>query len=255
MPNQTLLPTEKQYPERFILDEHETGWAVECREYEAPLHPEPEKIIELLAAQGVEVKNERELRHLAKLSTAQAIEVVGSGISELRHPLGRTGINGTGIYYKAGKTRTADMAILRDDPLDGLELALIFNRGKWRLPGGFIDSDDNGDLVRTAIREAIEETTIDLSSCADKVLTLIPEQVKPNSRRSVDLGYVTSQVSVVMLPNYEMGYDLACGDDAQAAAWFDHLGVELNYSDGQISKDHFGYMLEAFKYGVKTAES
>jgi hypothetical protein len=48
-----------------------------------------------------------------------------------------------------------------------------------------------------------------------------------------------------------MSFDLAGGDDAEAAAWFDSREVEINHSDGFISEDHYLYMLKAFGYAEK----
>jgi 8-oxo-dGTP pyrophosphatase MutT (NUDIX family) len=43
---------------------------------------------------------------------------------------------------------------------DGTRVALVLHRklGRWLQPGGHADSADGGDLVRTALREAEEET-------------------------------------------------------------------------------------------------
>lgn len=247
MVNQTLIPTEKKYPERQVLNDKLTSWELVVPSYKPQLYPNFELIAERLLDQGIEVADVSILRKLAWLSTAQATEIVGPNIAEIRHPLGRTGINGTGIYYKAGKSQTADMAILRDERYNGLELVLVYNRGKWRLPGGFIDPADNGDLRTTAIREGIEETGLDLTPIANQVETLIPEHVKPNSSRSVDMGYVTSQVEYVVLLEAEMGDGLKASDDAEEAEWFDASTVLIMGHDGRMSKDHHEFALNAFR--------
>jgi len=256
MINQTLIPTEKKYPERQTLNDEQTDWAVEVTEYNPPLHPDFKTIADRLEERGVEIVDESQLRKLAKLSTAQAVEMVGPAIADIRHPLGRTGINGTGIYYKAGRFQTADMAIMRDNPATELEIALIFNRGRWRLPGGFIEESDSGSLKNTALREGSEETSINLALLDDQTETLVPEQVKPSSSRSVDLGYITSQVEIVLLPEIEMSFDLAANDDAEAAGWFSHDEVLYHRQElGQISADHFAYVTQAFNWGRSKVNS
>jgi ADP-ribose pyrophosphatase YjhB (NUDIX family) len=250
MTNQTTLGIEKKYPDRLFVPDEFVSWDQMNESYTPPIHPDFATIAERLHEQGIEVADEKALMALAKMSTEQAAEIVGPAIADVRHPLGRTGINGTGIFWKAGRSRTADMAILRNNPATELEIALVFNRGKWRLPGGFIDENDEGDLKNTALREGTEETSINVARLADQAETLIPEQVKPSSSRSVDLGYVTSQVEVVLLPEMEMSFDLAADDDAEAASWFSHDEVVYHRDElGHISSDHFAYMMQAFSWG------
>ncbi len=250
MVNQTLIPTEKKYPPRFVIPDNYAAWDKNSNLYTPSLSPEFELIQERLDAAGVEIANIHSLMELAKLSTRQAVEIYGPAIADIRHPLGRTGINGTGVFWKAGKSQTADMAIMRDNPAAELEIALVFNRGKWRLPGGFIEESDSGNLKNTALREGTEETGMNLAILDDQSETLVPEQVKPNSSRSVDLGYISSQVEVVLLPEIEMSFDLASHDDAEAAGWFSRDEVLYHYEElGQISADHFAYVTQAFDWG------
>lgn len=249
MSNQTQLGKEKEYPDRLMVPDRWTSWDHEVDFYTPPIYPDFSTIAERLYEQGIEVADEESLITLAKLSTKQAAEIVGPAIADARHPLGRTGINGTGVFWKAGKSRTADMAIMRDNPTAEIEIALVFNRGKWRLPGGFIEENDGGDLKNTAIREGTEETGLDLTNLGDQTETLIPEQVKPNSSRSVDFGFVTSQVEVVLLPDVEMSFDLAADDDAETAGWFSRDDVLYHHQElGQVSPDHFAYAKQAFDW-------
>jgi len=253
--NQSLLLKDKRYPERTVLDDAQTSWDIETPGYNPPLYPDFEAIIERLAEQGVEVPDVQTLVHLAKLTTRQAAEIVGDSIADVRHPLGRTGINGTGIYYKAGKSQAADLAVLRDEPYGGLEIALVYNRGKWHLPGGFLDPADQGDHKQAAIREGLEEINIDLNPIAEEVETLIPEHVKPGSSRSVDLGYITTQVETIVLPQFEMSEDLKAGDDAELAEWVDGGTVLIMGHDGRMSKDHHQFALNAFRLAEKQKEA
>ncbi|MBX4190472.1 NUDIX hydrolase [Candidatus Saccharibacteria bacterium] len=249
MVNQTQIGKEKEYPDRFSLPDNFTSWETAVQSYEPLSYPDFDTIQEKLAAKSIEVAGPKTLNDLAKFSTTKAIEFYGKAIADIRHPLGRTGINGTGVFWKAGKSRTADIAILRNEPSAGLQLAMVFNRRKWRLPGGFIEPQDQDDLRQTAIREGNEETSIDISALANETETLIPEQVKPNSSRSVDLGYLTSQVETILLPDIEMSFDLAARDDAEAASWFDHSDVVNHHEIGQISPDHYAYAMQAFSHG------
>jgi|GEM_PF-3463531 len=256
MANQTLIEKDQKYPVRFRLSDQDTDWNLEVDYYNPPYYPDFDLLAERLAAKGVEVPDIKTLSAVAKLSTAQAAEIVGPAIVDIRHPLGRTGINGSGIYYNAGKSQTADLAVIREIPNKGRQIALVFNRSKWRLPGGFMDPEDYGNHRRTALREGYEEINLDLANLSENghFNTLIPEHIKPNSSRSADLGYLTTQVEVVVLPVPEIGDDLKAGDDAEDAAWVYELDALELGRDRKISKDHYQYITQVFEF-AKSSEN
>lgn len=251
MSNQSLLPYEKQYPERLVIDDTVTSWDVEAPDYNPPINPEFWMIQQKLEEKGVVLVDEKELNRLATLNNQQATESYGEAILAVRHPLGRTGINGvlgyTFEYATAGESGAADMAIVRTGDQDR-EILLVRNRNKWSLPGGFCDNDEErADRRIAALREAYEETSLDLTQLAQQGLVRTVEElhVKPNSRRSTDMGYLTNQVEGVMLPDSEMGDEAEPGDDAEAVAWITYHDLYGLQESKQISKDHFNYAVKA----------
>jgi ADP-ribose pyrophosphatase YjhB (NUDIX family) len=250
MINQTTLPIDSKYPERFTLPDEQTNWDVEVPHYDAPIYPAFSKAQQRLTAAGLVVASPEELTLLSRLNNQQASEEFGDIVLDLRNPLGRTGINGTGIYYVAGKSLVGDMAMFRFNEESGLEIAMVYNRNKWRVPGGFAEPVDAGNQRNTAVREAGEETNLDVASLADAGLvhTLIESQIKPRSARSADLGFMFNQVEVVLLPEYSMGDAIEPGDDAEAAEWMDLASIERYRAQGVISDDHYNYIGLGFAY-------
>lgn len=250
MPNQSLLPVERGYPERLPVPNELTQWDEPHSVYiDAPVYARGDNLIELLADVGVEVANPTELRILGMLPTRQAVEVFGPAIERIRNPLGRTGINGTGIFYQAGEAPAADMAITRWHPEHGRQIALVYSR-RWGLPGGFCESGEKDDRRQAAVREAYEETGLDITHIplALPVQTLFPVHVKPNSKRSVDYGFITTQVEYAALSDYRDGDNMLANDDAEAADWFTLHEVKELLEQGQMSPDHLGYAMRALTY-------
>lgn len=254
MTKQTSLPVEKGYPERLHVTDTNVSWEVEVPAYSPPIHPDMQTLIPRLEAAGVDsLSRLSDLDRLATLSNRQASEEYGDEIVSLRNPLGRTGINGSGIYYVAGESVTADCAVIRMGKY-GHELALVYNRGKWRIPGGFADNEtEKHDRRSLVIREVYEEINIDLTEQAEANLihTLLPAHVKENSRRSCDLGYLSNQVEVVLLSDQACSTDMKAGDDAEAAAWQTSAGILDLKRKGLISKDHFMYMTKALEWAER----
>ncbi len=243
--NQTLIPTDKKYPKRFVLNDSDTSWGRRVDHYRPQSYSDFDEVAARLSRQGVEIATPQELDRLATLTTAEAATLVGEDIKKVRHPLGRTGINGTGIYYEAGKSQTADLAAIRLQGSKVLEIAMVYNRGKWHLPGGFLEPDDEGDHRRAAIREGYEETGLDLSGLSARFITLLQEHVKPNSSRSVDMAYVTTQLEAVMLPDPEFGDGIKADDDAEKAEWVDTAKLRELMRTQQISVDHAHFAMVA----------
>jgi len=82
-------------------------------------------------------------------------------------------------------------------------------RGWWALPSGYVEHDE--DYVTTAVREAKEETGLDV--VARTVINVVSSFVSP---RFHFLGiYVAADV---------VGGELRAGDDMEAVAWFPLAG-------------------------------
>lgn len=81
--------------------------------------------------------------------------------------------------------------------------------GTWSLPSGYIEYED--DFLTTAIREAKEETGLDIE--VRSVINVVSSFVSPKFHF---LGvYVTAHV---------VGGELVAGDDLKAVAWFPVVG-------------------------------
>jgi ADP-ribose pyrophosphatase YjhB (NUDIX family) len=94
-------------------------------------------------------------------------------------------------------------------------------KGTWSLPSGYIEYED--DFLTTAIREAKEETGLDVE--VKSVINVISSFVTP---RFHFLGvYVSAQV---------VGGVLAAGDDLDEVAWFPLLGPlpEMGFEEDVI---------------------
>jgi len=242
--NQTELGSPEGKPARTPLSDEQTSWDVELPDYNPPLYEEVGRSIDLLMRKGIEVPSEADVLRLGGLTTTQAVELFGPAIKELRNPLGRTGIGLTGEFWQAGPALTADIAITRTDPVDGLQIALVENRGSLHLPGGFYrEKSDHGSRAETAIREAEEETALDIYELGiqDQVVELTAEHVKPRSSRSADLGYISNQLFGIHLPDSAMGDYLRSGGDALASRWVREAELHRLISENAISPDHAYY--------------
>ena len=83
-------------------------------------------------------------------------------------------------------------------------------KGTWSLPSGYIEYDE--DFLTTAIREAKEETSLDVEVCS--IVNIISSFFSPKSHF---LGiYVIARV---------IGGELVAGDDLKAVEWFPIMGA------------------------------
>lgn len=251
--NQTHLDVDKSYPQRQILADHLTSWDIFAPDYSPPLPKKPDFDIvqKRLEEAGLLVDSPEELDNLVKLETAEAVGIFGEVVASLRHPLGRTGINGTGIFNKAGASLTADMVLMRFHPDYRAQVALAFTRNKWSLPGGFVEPGEEADRRLSAVREAWEEISIDLRECSlsdeDGFMTLVDGEVKPRSPRAADFGWINNEVTGHLLADYTDGDSIAPGtvDDRETitdARWFSIPEVGRLKVGVEISPDHCRYI-------------
>jgi 8-oxo-dGTP diphosphatase len=128
---------------------------------------------------------------------------------------------------------TTDCIIIRGK--DPQEILLIERKhepfmGKWALPGGFVESDE--DLLEGAIRELSEETNL-----ADVSL----QQFRTYGKPSRDPRGRT--ISVVYHGYHENNENAKAGDDAAKVRWFSiHSLPPLAFDHAEILDDFFRVM-------------
>lgn len=118
------------------------------------------------------------------------------------------------------------------------------NRGKWALPGGFIEPNETTyDAVR---REVKEETNLEID---EQRIQLLPLVSTPN--RDPRMWVMTNPNIVLFTPNDDL--QIKAGDDAQSARFFD---IETNLDNEIVIKgleksdlafDHYHIVSSAMK--------
>lgn len=101
--------------------------------------------------------------------------------------------------------------ITRDEEVLLVQRANDPGRGKWALPAGFVDPDE--DPRAAAIREAGEETGLEV-----EITSLIGLFHRPDEDGLADLVIAYSALPV--------GGSLRAGDDASAACWFSAAALD-----------------------------
>lgn len=252
--NETVNPTnfgiEQGYPERLRLPDEYVSWEVSLPDsvhYGRPisnLSPSFGTVVEKMRRKGVDISAADEITELSRMSRndveiAKGVDYAAR-LSELRYPLGRTGINGLGIFYEAGASITADLIVLHEHE-GGIEVPLVFSRNRWNTPGGFANPDES--ITDTALREFLEETGHDLEKDSPTLLPIVHE-VKP-SDRSTDHGWleanaltarVYTRFAVSIGPN---------ADDAEDVRWWDVEALPSLVARGQLSQQKMWYVAKA----------
>lgn len=95
-------------------------------------------------------------------------------------------------------------------------------RGQLALPGGFVDPDE--DLETAAVRELLEETSVQLSKAAITQLGAYGEPSRDPRHRTVSVAY---------LAVLDRQLAVSTGDDARTASW-----VPLTAARAPFAFDH-----------------
>jgi bifunctional NMN adenylyltransferase/nudix hydrolase len=119
-------------------------------------------------------------------------------------------------------------------------------KGKWALPGGFVDADET--FLHAAIRELEEETGIRLADL------ISGEQVSPEDHEVFDgpdrdpRARIVSVAFLFRLPQQSQILSAKAGDDAAGAEWIgldDLPGPDRFYSDHHQILRRFGLIDQA----------
>jgi len=132
---------------------------------------------------------------------------------------------GAGFFYRYGPNATVDPVIYRrrdtrDATDSGATEFLLIKRlkgGLWALPGGFRDRTDES-ATATAVREAFEETGLDVSGAAAEILL----NIRPVSARNTLNAWTENTVVLIHGDqDYLRETVPVAGDDAVDVGWFD----------------------------------
>lgn len=247
--NPTTLEIENGYPERAYLPEDLTSWekSIPDNVYynSAPVSispPEYGSIVDKFKRAEIDV-TVSDIKDFARMSNDDVRTVygkdIGDNLADIRCPLGRTGINGVGIFYEAGPSQTSNLVVVQYESAEEVWVPLVFNRGRWNTPGGFKDANDS-DGQETAIREFEEEVGIDPIIHTKGVVRVIKEL--KDSPRTVDNGWIQDEVYAA---TSETQFELTPSDDAELAEWKRVSTLQSYVSEGLLSSSKYRYIIEA----------
>ena len=123
---------------------------------------------------------------------------------------------------------TVDVVIFKEDKILLIQRADEPCRGQWALPGGFVD--ENEDLSDAAVRELLEETSLQ----AEKLIQLGAFGKPGRDPR----GHT---ISIAFKGSVKNPQDLRAADDAKAAAWFEIVNLP------ELAFDHKEIIAQAMK--------
>lgn len=141
-------------------------------------------------------------------------------------------------YWHLGENPTVDTVLTRIGPSSGVLELLLIRRdedapaepGKWALPGGFVRTDAPRGTPwqagleserEAAIRELREETSLDLSNLAHKLVHVGDYAGAGRDPRDTPQAWSRSSVFALHLDSPDASGAIAGNDDAGEAAWID----------------------------------
>lgn len=141
-------------------------------------------------------------------------------------------------YWHLGENPTVDTVLTRIGPTSGVLEILLIRRdedapaepGKWALPGGFVRTDAPRGAPwqagleserEAASRELREETSLELSNLADKLIHVGDYAGAGRDPRDTPQAWSRSTVFTLHLDSSDAAGAIAGNDDASEAAWID----------------------------------
>lgn len=205
--NLTKLSRPPEYPERFVVEDDQTGWDVELPEYQERPYCITENLSKAMRKQVAEPEI---MAYVERSFEGVRLDEAGRPL----HPQGRTGIGGRGHLYAWGESLTVDAVVARHS-VAGDELLVIRKPGETKpaLPGGFLKPSE--DVVDAALRETQEETALTIDYSPPRIMG----RLITRSKRTTDNVWITTTGVFLPLNDSESLQTPEGGDDAAEAAW------------------------------------
>ena len=165
-------------------------------------------------------------------------------------------MSGGEAFWYVGPNPTVDVVVTRDDPRTRRREILLVRRspdaaterGKWALPGGFIETGaprgtpwrEAGETPRqAALRELPEETGLDLAELAPRLVEVGVYEGGGRDPRDTPAAWSRSHAFALHLPADVADRAVAAGDDAADARWLplDALPPDLAFDHARIIRD------------------
>lgn len=147
--------------------------------------------------------------------------------------------NGQKLWYS--RSLACNVIIMRKNENNDLEVLACkrgqgceFNKGKWNVPGGFIDF--NEDAITCALRELKEETGLTIPKDRVKFFSL---NTTPNGKRQtmVACHYALFDISETL--DWEFSYEFSEPDETEETKWIPINELnQYTWCNGQLSNIH-----------------
>ena len=173
--------------------------------------------------------------------------------------MGRTLMTADESFWFVGPNPTVDLVVTRENPRARRREILLIQRapnaaterGKWALPGGFIDTraargtawQDAGETPRrAALRELHEETGLDLAELEPRLVEVGVYEGGGRDPRDTVTAWSRSHAFAIHVPAELADRKVAAGDDASDARWLpvDELPPNLAFDHARIIRDALG---------------
>ena len=149
---------------------------------------------------------------------------------------------GKGNFYHYGPNYTADPIVLTCDAVPLILLVKRSDNGKWALPGGFVDGDEQP--AEAGLRELEEETQLILTDDQPVVLYQGPV-TDPRTTRN---AWPETTAMLWRVPSVQ---PVAASDESDEVMWcpVDELPIDLHGSHAALIETALRY-IDSIEFGV-----